>query len=171
MALKPHLKVIADDINNICTALASKGYLAIYDTTAGAAGAGKVHVPTSTVGIGEPSGKGVAGVLLQDVVNRAVPSLQGLTGDPIGTVDANQASLNLNKNETHVSGYVRLLKVGECVTNALDASDTFANGDNLYITQLGKFSRSADSTSHQWVGRSLGIKDSDGYLKVFVNIQ
>lgn len=167
MALKPHLKVIADDINNKCTAVASKGFLAIYATSSAT---GLVHVPTSTVGIGEPSGKQVAGVLLQDVVNRAVPSLQGRTGDPLGTVDANQAPLNLSKNETHVSGHVRLLTVGECVTNAVDASDTFYAGDVLYITQLGKFSKVADSASHAKVGRALAGKDSDGYLKVFVNI-
>jgi len=166
MALKPHQKVIADDINMVSNAVGAKGFLAIYGTTAG-----EVHVPTGSTGISEPSGKAVAGVLLIDVVNRGVPSLQGLTGDPLGYLDPTQQQVIMSRNETHVSGKVRLLRIGECVTNALDASDTFVNGDALYITNLGKFSNVRDSSAHQLVGRALGAKDSDGYLKVFVNIQ
>lgn len=165
MALKPHLKVIADDINFKCNATASKGYLAIYDDTAG-----QVHVPTSNLVTGEPSGSDVAGVLLQDVVNRGVGSLVGLVGDQLGTYTPYNGRLSPHKEEVPVSGYVRLLKIGECETNALDSADTFTNGQDLYITQLGKFSNTAD-TDHQWVGRALGAKGSDGYLKVYVNIQ
>lgn len=164
MALKPHRKVIADDINFKCKNVCPKGVLVIYSTTAGF-----VERPTLNGGA-NPSGKKVAGVLMIDVVNKAAPSLLVRTGgDPLGTVD-NTALLNPNKTETHTSGTVRLLKVGECMTNSLDPSDTFAQGDTLYITNSGLFSKVQDNSGIVSVGRSLGAKDSDGYLKVWISL-
>ncbi len=165
MALKPHLKVIADDINNICTATGGAGYFVVWGTGA------QVHVPTGALWTSEPSGKVIAGMLLIDVVNRGVPSLIGKVGDPLGVVDPTQNNLILSRNETHVSGQVRILKIGEASTNALKTGITFAAGEPLYVSQLGKLTNVTTNLSPTTVvGRALGVKDSDGYLKVFINI-
>lgn len=162
MALKPHQRVIAEDINFKCNNVAPKGVLLVYSSTAGQV----ERPPLNNVGTASPSGKKVAGVLMIDVVNKNLPSKFILTGDPVGTVDGVR---NFSKLETHVSGVVRLMKVGELLTNNVD-NEAFAAGDKLYITNSGAFSKTQDSANHERVGTALAAKDSDGYLKVWVNI-
>ncbi len=165
MARKPHLKVIADDINNVATAVGEDGYFVVYGTGA------QVHVPTGALWTSEPSGKVIAGMLLINVVNRGVPSLQGRVGDPLGVVDPTQNNIIPSRNETHVSGQVRILKIGEASTNALKSGITFAAGNPLYVSQLGKLTNVTTNLSPTTVvGRALDVKDTDGYLKVFINI-
>ncbi len=156
MALKPHFKLGVDDINFRCNNVAEAGLLVVYSTVAG-----EVTLPTN------PSGKTVAGLLLTGVVNRAVPSELADLGDPVGTVTFPR---NFSKNETHISGMVRLLKIGEAESNKLDASDTFAAGDDLYVTTNGVISKVKDNAGIDRIGHALAAKDSDGYLKIFVNI-
>lgn len=157
MALKSHFKLGHDDTNFRCKSVSQAGVLVTYASTVG-----EVEVAAN------PSGKKVAGLLLTAVANRAVPSNMVSLKEPTGTVDFPR---NFNKNETHTSGHVRLLKIGEIESNNLDASDTFAQGDKLYITSNGEISKVQDNSGIELVGHALAEKDSEGYLKLFINIQ
>lgn len=157
MALKPKRDVLKDDINFRCASVAEKGYLVCYSSTAG-------HVESVATAI---SGKKVAGMLLLDVVNKATPSNLSL-GEDHGWVDREK---NVNRIETYQSGVVRLAKMGEVRTNALNPADwaNFAQGDKLYLSGSGKLSRS-QAAGAEHVGHALSARDSDGYLAVFLNI-
>ena len=157
MSLKSHFKGTTDDINFRCKSVTQAGVLVTYATTVG-----EVEV------VANPSGKKVAGLLLTGVVNRAVPSNMVSLKEPTGTVEFPR---NFSKNEVHTSGHVRLLKIGEAETNNVDASDTFAQGDKLYITANGEISKVQDNSGIEKVGHALAAKDSDGYLRVYINIQ
>ena len=149
MALKPHQKVIQDDINFACSTVANKGYVVMYTTT----GVAK----SNNVGAGTK----VAGFLMQDVVAGIHPSNINL-GEETGTIDV---ARNFHKNQTHVSGVVRLMKHGELVTNAV--SGTFAIGDIVRVQAGGQIRVGG---AGEVVGHALSTKDTDGYVKVYVNI-
>jgi hypothetical protein len=162
MALRPLRNLIADDVQFRCNNVAEKGSLVVYSTTAG-----EVELPpASTVTTASPSGRKVAGLLLEDVVSRSNPSLMGRLGDPLGITDLPR---NLNKQETHVSGQVWLAKVGMFITNRWDQTDPSAGG-TVYITNSGLFSAAALGTGYASVGHALTAKDTNGYVKIWVNI-
>lgn len=158
MALKPRRNVMVDDINFRCASVAEKGFLVCYSSTAG-------YVEAVATAI---SGKKVAGMLLLDVVNKATPSNLSL-GEDTGWTDREK---NVNKLETYQSGVVRLAKVGEIRTNALNPADwaSFAQGDKLYLSGSGKLSNS-QAAGAELVGHAMSARDSDGYLTVFLNLQ
>lgn len=149
MALKPDQKIIADDINLKCASAQTKGVLMCFSSTAG-------YVEKKS----NPSGAKIAGVLMVDVRNRDVRDVLGKTS----TVR------NYSKNEVPISGVLRLCRIGELLTNDVDASDTFAQGDELYVTSNGQFSKVQDNSGCEKVGHAIAAKDSDGYLRVWVNV-
>lgn len=149
MALGVHQKIIADDINFVCDNVAAKGCLVSFTANDG-------HVKKSN----DVADK-VAGLLLIDVVAGIHPSNINLN-EETGTINQ---SRNFQKLQTHVSGVVRLLKIGECVTNAV--SGTINCGDVLKNAAGGTLRVGGGG---QTVGHALSDKDSDGYVKVWINI-
>lgn len=153
MALREHQKVVHDDINFACNNVAAAGTLVLYSGTEVTKGSGMPAVSAR-----------VAGVLLQDVVSGIHPSNVTL-GDFTGTI--NQAR-NFQKNQTHVSGIVRLLKIGEYETNVI-GSGTLAAGTPLYVDVNGTVTTT--NAGRQRIGHALSAKDTDGYAKIYINVQ
>ena len=108
----------------------------------------------------------VAGVLLINVENRSVPSHVVSLGQDTGTVDLPR---NFNKNVTYTSGVVRLLRIGTCETDQVDASATFGQGSGVFIGADGLFTTAVGTGATERVGTALSGK-RDGYVRVFVNI-
>jgi len=160
MALKaPHRKVIADDLNFRCNNAASEGMVVCYSSTAG-----QVEKSTSA------DSKKVAGLLMTNVEARGMPLDLPLLGDDTGTADLPR---NYNKNVTYVSGYVRMLKIGEVETDQIVSGDTPAAGSVAYIGAAGKLSTSISGATlihRAVVGHWLGAKDSNSFAKVWINI-
>ncbi len=160
MALKPDQKLIVDDINLKCASISEKGFVVVFSSTAGYA-----EVVTS------PSGKKVAGVLLLDVVaNGVAEHTNSALAQDTGSMSITTAPANRYKLEQHVSGVVRLGKIGELRTNAVKQGITFAQGNKLYITGSGKISNVQDNSGCECIGHALSAKDSDGYIRIFINI-
>ena len=151
-------KIILDDINFICETVGSVGHVACYTAN------NQVEVAAN------PDNKHVAGILGIGVVNRAVPSNAVPLGEFTGTVTYPK---NQNANETHVSGQVRLFKIGMLETDKIKTGDTPAAGDPLYVAENGELSTTPSGAAlvlRERVATSLGAKNSEGFLKVFVNI-
>jgi hypothetical protein len=150
-----HQDIIKDDINFVCESLGSVGQVVVYNS------AGNVEVKASA-----HTADKVAGLLLIGVVNRAVPgNLESLPGDFTGTTSFPK---NHNANETHISGVVRLLKIGELETDQVNATDNFVPGTGLYLDDAGLLTVS--NTFDGPVGHALSTKNADGYVKVYINI-
>ena len=146
MALRPDRKVIHDDINFKVAQVAEKGVVLVYDT----ANAGFLKIDQEP--LADASLQNVAGMLMIDVVNK-----------DFGAVPENH-----NKLETGLSGVVRVLKVGEITTNQVDAAADFGGaGSGVYLGRDGKITSVASGTR---IGTTLGATDTDGYVKVFLNI-
>lgn len=157
MSVKVHFKGTHDDTNFVCDNVAAAGAVVSYNA--------RGQVSKSTGVTNEP-----AGVLLTEVVTGVHPSNINL-GEFTGTINI---ARNRNKNQTHVSGQVRLLKVGEVETNQVVSTDTFGAGSGIYLAGNGLISTSvsgADLVVRTKIGHALAAKDSDGFVKVFVNIQ
>jgi hypothetical protein len=148
MALKPHQKVVHDDINFRCTTTGVQGQMVAYVS-------GNVAVSTDVAAKS-------AGMLMIDVVTGIHPSNINLTEDT-GTIDR---ARNFQKNETYVSGVVRLLKIGEITTNQV--SGTISAGDQLYVTSAGTLG--ASDLGGELVGHALSGADADGFVKVYLNV-
>jgi hypothetical protein len=125
-----------------------------------------VGTPTDT-----PSGDWVAGVLLNDVVN----------------LDLTRQHINWQKDEVQLGGKVTVLRHGEITTNVVDTGTTDVPliGEPAYVgigaitvggTAQGWVSAtavtdgSAREDSSYRVGTFKSVLDSDGYIKVEVNI-
>jgi len=155
MALKAHQKIIADDINFRLGTAEERGIMVCISTTTD----GEVTKAANA------SGARVAGMLLMDTVTRGTPGNLASLGDDTGTTTLPR---NMNKNETYVSGVVRLLKKGEAVTNKVTGS--ISKGDTLYIADSGVLTASA-ATGYQEVGYALeDLSDTfTGFVKVFID--
>jgi hypothetical protein len=108
----------------------------------------------------------VAGVLLINVEDRAIPSNLTLIGDDTGTVDLPR---NFNRNVTYTSGVVRLLRIGTCETDQVDATAEFGQGSGVYLGANGLFTVASGTGATERVGTALTGK-RDGFVRVFVNI-
>lgn len=149
--LREDRKIVSDDINFRLDSVQERGVLCSISATAG-----EVEVSA------DPSGKRVAGALLLDVVNAGVPS--NLTnGLDTGTATNER---NFQKNETYKGGVVRLVRKGEVTTDAVDGA--VAAGDTLYLAASGKVS-ATQATGAQTVGFALAAKDSDGFVKLYID--
>jgi hypothetical protein len=101
---------------------------------------------------GSPSGTAPAGVLLNDVVN----------------LDLTRQHINYHKDEVQKGGKVALLRRGSVVTDSLASGQTPVAGQDAYYDGAGDLT--TVSTNSVKVGTFLGQKDSDGYVKVDINI-
>jgi len=153
MALKSHQKIVSDDVNFRLDALATRGELCCVSSTAG-----ECEVVATAI-----SGARVAGILLMDVVATGRPANLDTDSDlDTGTSTANR---NFNKNETYKGGVVRLARKGEL---SVSCSTAVSAGDTLYIANSGAIS-ATQATGAQEVGFALEAKDSDGYVKMFLD--
>lgn len=104
------------------------------------------------------SGLKVAGMLLCDVVD----------------IDQSKYHKNYQKDEVVKGGKVTLATKGRFVTNMLKAGTTPTYGASAYVTESGLLTPTKDSNgglaATPIVGRFLGVKDEDGYVKVEINI-
>lgn len=160
MALKPTQIIKLDDINMKCQDVAEQGTVVVFSSTVG-------NVTKSSTAA-TVSGKKVAGILLQDIVARGYPEHQVVLGQDTGTVD--EPLLRKSRNETHVSGVCRLLKIGQIDTNWIDMTDAFVPGDKLYVTASGKLSHHQDNSGCECVGHVVSGKDANLYIRAFINI-
>jgi len=137
--------------------VADRGGIAVHGATSGSGAAMDQGVNLATYQAVGTSTSGVAlGVLMNDVVNK----------------DLTRTHMNIYKNEVQLGGKVTLLRKGYVVTNMLDDVSPVA-GQAAYVspTNAGNFTNVATSGGaiHK-VGRFLGSKDADGYVKIEVNL-
>ena len=93
-----------------------------------------------------------AGLLLNDVVN----------------VDLTRQHLNYHKDEVQIGSKVLLLRQGTVVTAQI--SGTPVVGESAHFDPNGLLVTSSQDSTSDPVGRFLSTKDSDGYAKVYINI-
>jgi hypothetical protein len=151
MALKPDRIEAYTDISYFMNTTAERGGVAVHLTS----GSGVAMDDANAVVIyptGALSGTKPAGLLLNDVVN----------------YDLTRQHLNWYRDEVQVGGKVTLLRQGQVVTNVVASAVTPTAGADAYYDATGKLT--TVSTDSVKVGRFLGGKDSDGYVKVDINI-
>ena len=162
MALKPdrveHLTDISFYKND---AVAERGLIVAYSTGGSGAAMDDALAQVKTV---DAYANKPAGLLLNDVVN----------------LDLTRQKYNEAKDETQLGGKVALLRVGTVVTNQV--SGTPVVGEKAYFGLDGKLQTYSQYTgptgtpgdyyapSGSCVGRFLGVANSDGYVKVAINI-
>lgn len=98
------------------------------------------------------TGDSAAGLILNDVVN----------------LDLTRQQYNAHKDEVQLGGKVTLLRRGTVVTDQV--SGTPIIGEAAHFDAQGRLVTASQSSGSQQVGRFLGIKDSDGFVKVEINI-
>jgi hypothetical protein len=152
MALKPDRVESFTDISYFMNTTGDRGGVVVFSSNGGVGAAmddadAVVAYPTGT-----PSGTSPAGVLLNDVVN----------------LDLTRQHINWHKDETQVGGKVTLLRRGQVTTDMLATGNTPAAGDAAYYDGDGNFTTT--STNSVRVGTFLSGKDSEGYVKVDINI-
>lgn len=152
MSLGEHQKIYQDDINFRCETTGSAGAVVCYNTS------------TDHVGVTTTLSRVAAGILMEDVINQNLPSNLTTITEDTGTIDG---ARNFSKNQTYVSGVVRILKIGEIVTN--QTSGTFQPGQAVYHTPGGLVSTT--NTGGTLIGHALGEKDSNNFVKLWVNIR
>jgi hypothetical protein len=159
MALKPDRIETQTDVsffmNNATSSTIVRGGVASVST--GGTGAAMDDASAVVAYATATSGAKPVGVLLNDVVN----------------IDLTRQHINWHKDEVQGGGKVTLLQVGQVTTDKV--TGTVAAGDSAYVGASGLFSASApaDGTTEDEnyrVGRFLSSRDSDGYVKVAVNI-
>ena len=97
------------------------------------------------------SGGVPAGILLNDVVN----------------YDLTKQHINWMKDEMQVGGKVTLLKIGQVTTDKVEGTPVV--GNSAYVGPNGLVSTT--STNSVKIGTFLSGKDSDGFVKLSVNLQ
>lgn len=151
MALKPDRIEAYTDISYFMNTTAERGGVVVHLT----GGAG-VSMDDANAVVIYPTGVNAntkpAGLLLNDVVN----------------YDLTRQHLNWYRDEVQVGGKVTLLRQGQVTTNLVASSVTPTAGADAYYDATGKLT--TVSTDSVKVGRFLGSKDSDGYVKVDINI-
>ena len=135
-------KPVHDIISFKMATASDEGFLATYDT----ANAGFVVVPATA------AGEKVAGLLTTSVVNK-----------DFGAQPVNHQ----NPREVGLSGTVRLLTVGEVETSSVVVTDVPGPGSGAYIADNGLLTT---SNANERVGTFLTAKDSDGLVRVWLNI-
>ena len=160
MALKPDRIETQTDVsffmNNSTSSTIERGGIASL-TAGGGSGVAMDDSAAVVSYVTATSGTEPVGVLLNDVVN----------------IDLTRQHINWHKDEVQGGGKVTLLQVGQVTTNTVTGSP--AAGAPAYVGANGEFSATPPSdglteNDHYRVGRFLSNKDSDGYIKVAVNI-
>jgi len=179
MALKPDRSFTneATAIDFFMNETGEKGEVLVFSGTGGSGAAMDDANAVVTTPSADPSGQLVAGILLNDVVN----------------LDLTRQHINEQKDEVQLGGKVTLLKRGVLVTNMLESGNAPTIGQPAYfmagavslataiegrftntvVSDLGTAavnpSNDARSAIYR-VGTFKSIKDSDGYIKIDVNI-
>lgn len=157
MALKPdRIETVTDVSFFSSSATATRGGIASL-TGDGGSGVSMDNAASVVSYAAVASGCKPVGVLLNDVKD----------------LDLTRQHINYHKDEVQKGGKVTLLQVGQVTTNTVTGSP--AAGAPAYVGASGLFSATPPSDSdteneHYRVGRFLSNKDSDGYIKVAVNI-
>lgn len=152
MALKPDRIELLTDVSFFMTSTAERG--------------GVASVVTSTSGVGISMDDGNAVVSYAAVASGAKPV--GVLLNDVVNLDLTRQHINWHKDETQVGGKVTLLRQGQVTTNMLVAGTTPAPGADAYVGVSGLIGTS--STNAVKIGQFLSAKDTDGYVKVSVNL-
>jgi hypothetical protein len=151
MALKPDRIESYTDISFFMDTTGERGGVVVHTTSGSGVsmddGSAVVSYPTGVV-----SGTKPAGLLLNDVVN----------------LDLTRQHINWYRDEVQVGGKVTLLRQGQVTTNVVADGVSPAAGTDAYYDNLGRLTTT--STNSTKVGRFLSSVDSDGYVKVDINI-
>ena len=127
---------------------------------------GVVSVVTATSGVGVSMDDANAVVAYAAVASGAKPV--GLLLNDVVNLDLTRQHINWHKDETQVGGKVTVLRVGQVTTNMLVAAITPSAGADAYVGASGLIGTS--STNAVKIGQFLSAKDTDGYVKVSVNL-
>jgi hypothetical protein len=151
MALKPDRIEAYTDISFFMTAEAERGGVVVHKNSGVGA---SMDDADAVVGYpdGTPSGTVPAGVLLNDVVD----------------YDLTRQHINWHKDEVQVGSKVTLLRQGQVTTNMVASGVEPVAGDAAYYDGAGDLTTT--STNSVKVGRFLSSLDSDGYVKVDINL-
>jgi len=151
MALKPDRIESYTDISFFMDTTGERGGVVVHTTSGSGVsmddGSAVVSYPTGVV-----SGTKPAGLLLNDVVN----------------LDLTRQHINWYRDEVQVGGKVTLLRQGQVTTNVVATDVSPVAGTDAYYDGLGRLTTT--STNSTKVGRFLSSVDSDGYVKVDINI-
>jgi hypothetical protein len=151
MALKPDRIEAYTDISYFMNTVAERGGVVVHLTSGSGVSMDDANAVVSYP-TGVLAGTKPAGLLLNDVVN----------------LDLTRQHINWYRDEVQVGGKVTLLRQGQVSTNVVATGVSPTAGADAYYNANGKLTTvSTDSTK---VGRFLGGKDSDGYVKVDINI-
>ena len=148
MALKPDRQEHLTDLSFFMNEVSERGLIVTHNT--GGSGAA-MDDSSATVQVAGGTAEDPAGVLLNDVVN----------------LDLTRQHLNYHKDEVQIGSKVLLLRRGTVVTDQVAAGITITVGGKAYFDATGKFTT---GTASAQVGRFLSTADSDGYVKVAVDI-
>jgi hypothetical protein len=151
MALKPNRIESYTDISYFMNTTGDRGGVVVFSS----GGVGSAMDDADAVveyPAGSPSGTVPAGVLLNDVVN----------------LDLTRQHINWHKDEMQVGGKVTLLRRGQVTTDMLVTGQAPVAGNAAYYGADGKFT--TVSTNSVRVGTFLSSKDSEGFVKVDINI-
>jgi len=148
MALKGDRNVLETDISFFINVTAEKGQLIHLSTGAsGAAMDNSASLATTASGTG---GTSPLGIILNDVVD----------------IDQTRQHINWHKDEVQKGGKCTILRKGTVVTDQV--TGTPAAGDTAYVNANGTVGAQVSSSAA--VGKFLGSKDADGYIKVAINL-
>ena len=159
MALKPDRIELQTDVsffmNNSTSATIERGGIA--SINGGGSGVAMDDASALVEYATAASGSEPVGVLLNDVVN----------------LDLTRQHINWHKDEVQGGGKVTLLQIGQVTTDKVTGA--ISAGQSAYLGASGLFTATApsdDDTENEnyRVGRFLSSRDSDGYVKVAVNI-
>ena len=146
MALKGDRNVLETDISFFINVTAEKGQLICVSTQgSGAAMDHAEQLATTSSGTNVP-----LGIILNDVVD----------------IDQTRQHINWHKDEVQKGGKCTILRKGTVVTDQVTGSPS-AN-DVAYVNANGTVGAQVASSSA--VGKFLGSKDADGYIKVAINL-
>ncbi len=183
MALKPDRNYTdGTDISYFMNATAERGGIVTTDGNGGSGAAmddalAKVWPTGAAV-----SGTIPVGLLLNDMVN----------------LDLTRQHINWHKDEVQLGGKVTVLQRGTVVTNVIDSTSTPTNGAAAYYTSqtfngnasvwvlsttipidsgspgfagvTGEFTQADQAEKVYRVGKFKGVKDTDGYVKVDIDL-
>jgi hypothetical protein len=150
MALKPDRIEAYTDISFFMNTVAERGGVVVHTSS----GEG-VSMDDADAVVAYPAttaGTSPAGLLLNDVVD----------------LDLTRQHINWHKDEVQVGSKVTLLRQGQVTTNMLASGLSVVAGDDAYYGVNGVLTD--DNTDSVKVGRFLSSVDSDGYVKVDINI-
>lgn len=155
MALKPDRIETQTDVSFFMNSTATRGGIASVST--GGSGVAMDDASAVVAYATAASGSEPVGVLLNDVVN----------------LDLTRQHINWHKDEVQQGGKVTLLQIGQVTTDKVTGA--IVAGQSAYLGASGLFTATApsdDDTENEnyRVGRFLSSRDSDGYVKVAVNI-